>query len=106
MSPDTAVSECVLALTASDVSVALVRDERGIIVGMISAIELQRAMNSVEGCLRAAARDVMSANVPVVEEDVPVLDAEKRMESEGLPALLVLDVEGQPSGLLPRSRKR
>ena len=106
VSPDTAVSECVLALTSSDVGVALVRDEQGMIVGMISAIELQRAMNSVEGCLRASARDIMSASLPVVDEDVPVLDAEQRMENEGVPALLVLDLAGQPSGLLPRSRKR
>ncbi|UJR86897.1 KpsF/GutQ family sugar-phosphate isomerase [Sandaracinus amylolyticus] len=106
VSPDTAVSECVLALTSSDVGVALVRDENGMIVGMVSAIELQRAMNSVEGCLRASVREIMSVSVPVVDEDTLVLDAEQRIENEGLFALLVLDDEGQPSGILTRARRR
>lgn len=104
--PDTALSEIVLALASSEVAIALVRDDEDHIVGMITPTELQRAMTAVEGCLRAPARDVMSRNIPIVDGDVSLVEAQSRMESEDLPALLVVDGDGQPAGLLARPRKR
>jgi CBS domain-containing protein len=65
-------------------------------------MELQRAITGVEGSLQAPVVDVMSRDVPRVDADVSVLDAEERMEREGLPALLVVDPDGRPVGLLPR----
>jgi arabinose-5-phosphate isomerase len=104
--PDAPVSECVLALAGSDLGVALVRDEEERIVGMITPVELQRAMTGVEGCLRAPAREIMTRRLPVVDGETSLIDAEALLEREDVPALLVLGDDGQPCGLLPRPRKR
>ncbi len=106
VSPDAPVSECVLALASSDLGVALVQDDDERIVGMITAVELQRAMTGVEGCLRAPARDIMTRELPVVEGETALIEAEDLLERGGHAALLVLGADGQPFGLLPRPRKR
>jgi predicted transcriptional regulator len=96
----------VLALASADHAVALVRDADDEVIGMITPVELQRAMTGVEGALRAPARDVMSRHVPTVEGETSVMLAEQRMETEDLAALLVLGADGRPIGLLPRPRRR
>lgn len=106
VSPDAPVSECVLALASSDLGVALVQDDDDRVVGMITAVELQRAMTGVEGCLRAPAREIMTRELPVVEGETSLIDAEALLEREGHAALVVLGADGQPFGLLPRARKR
>ena len=106
VTPDTVLSEVVLALASADHAVALVRDADDEVIGMITPIELQRAMTGVEGALRAPARDVMSREVPTVEGETSVMLAEQRMETEDLAALLVLGADGRPIGLLPRPRRR
>lgn len=103
---DAPVSECVLALAGSDLGVALVQDDDERIVGMITPVELQRAMTGVEGCLRAPAREIMTRRLPTVDGEVALIEAEELLEREDVPALLVLGEDGQPCGLLPRPRKR
>ncbi len=106
LAPDAPVSECLLGLSASDLGVALVRDEEERIVGIVTAIELQQAMTGVEGCLRAPVRDIMSRNLPLVDGHVPLSHAERMLEESNVPALLVVDADGLPCGLLPRTRRR
>jgi arabinose-5-phosphate isomerase len=106
LSLDAPVSECLLGLSASDLGVALVRDEDECIVGIVTAVELQRAMTGVEGCLRAPVRDIMNRNLPLVDGHVPLSHAEELLEQSNLPALIVTDVDGLPCGLLPRARQR
>jgi arabinose-5-phosphate isomerase len=105
LAPDVAVSECVLALAGSEHSVALVRDTDGI-VGMVTPVELQRALTRVEGAMQAPVREIMNRVLPVVDADTLVVEAEARMEREGSAAMIVLADDGELGGLLLRSRKR
>lgn len=106
LSVDAPVSECLLALSGSDLGMALVRDDDEHIVGVITAVELQRAMTGVEGCLRAPVRDIMSRELPLVEGHLPLDVAERILEESLAPALIVTGADGLPCGILPRARRR
>lgn len=102
---DSLLSDCMIALAGAETSVALVRDDAGRIVGMITPVELQRAVSSVEGWLRASVSEIMERTVPTIEGSTLVQEARERMEREGVPALVVVDEDGVPYGVLSARTK-
>jgi arabinose-5-phosphate isomerase len=101
--PQTTVRECVLELTRSDLPLALVRDGDRLL-GVVTSSELRDALSS-ESCMTASVVEIMNAYPPAVAPDILVGEAEMRMESEGLDALVVVDGTGEVHGVLARSRK-
>lgn len=102
VSPQTAVSECILGLAKSALPLALVH-EGAQLVGIVSAAEIEVALRGSPELLVQPVRQLMNTAPPVIDPNVLAGEAERRMQREGLDALLVVDSAGEVHGVFARS---
>ncbi|MAC24925.1 MAG: KpsF/GutQ family sugar-phosphate isomerase [Sandaracinus sp.] len=95
---DASARDCTLALARSRVPMVLVLEGRRL-RGVIGEAELRDALDASDG-LNAPVASFMKADPPVIAADALVVDAEALMERAGLPALVVVDDDGQVCGML------
>ncbi len=102
--PDAPLRECVLSLARSDLPLALVHDGHKLL-GVVTSTEIECALRDAPELLSEPVVEVMNPNPPVVGPDVLVGEAERRMQREGIDALLVVDAAGGVQGVFVRSRR-
>jgi len=91
--------DCIIALTRSRVHVLLVVD-RGRPCGIVTDRELQRVLHTSDLALDVPVAEVMNPELPTIDADTPIGDAEIRMLQQGLDALIAVDADGKVCGVL------
>ena len=100
LAPETSVRESLLTLASSALPLALVCDG-STLLGVLTSEDLRRADDvSMDAPVRCA----MNTAPPVTEPSVLIVEAERRMDREGLDALVVVDSTGEVCGVYPRRR--
>lgn len=100
LSPDTPVRESLLTLAASDLPLALVCDKTTLL-GVLTAQDVRAA--GANG-LEQPVSEVMNTTPPVIEPGVLIAEADRRMDRDGLDALVVVDGKGKVTGVYTRRR--
>lgn len=84
-----------------------VLDERGQLIGIVSRVDVLHSLVNVTVAIEQPAHsggttvgEVMSPQVPTVEEDTPLADIVERMVAGNLRRVIVLDQRGLPVGLI------
>lgn len=101
---DARSSDCVFAMARSRLPIVLVMEDDELI-GTVSEHELKRALEQDAG-LDMPVANVMNPIPLVVEQDLPLKDADNRMRADGLDALVVVDAEGKVCGVIVQSTAR
>jgi arabinose-5-phosphate isomerase len=94
--------ECVLALARGRCPFVLVQHDDEL-CGIVGEPEIRRALESSDACLDTPVASIMNPEPAVIEAGALIGVAERRMERERVDALVVVDVQGQVCGVLPRS---
>jgi arabinose-5-phosphate isomerase len=94
--------ECVLALARARCPFVLVQHDDEL-CGIVGEPEIRRALESSDACLDTPVASIMNAEPAVIEAGALIGVAERRMERERVDALVVVDLQGQVCGVLPRS---
>jgi arabinose-5-phosphate isomerase len=104
--PRTATArDCILSLTRSHVHVLVVED-RGRPCGIVTDKELSRVLHTSDLALDVPVAEVMSPDLPTIDGEILIEEAELRMMQHGLDALLVTDKHGKICGVLTAGSER
>ncbi|MEC7520801.1 MAG: KpsF/GutQ family sugar-phosphate isomerase [Myxococcota bacterium] len=102
IAPGAPLREALLSLSESELPLALVC-EGETLHGVVTSDDVRDAMRRGLD-MEAPTRDAMNADPAIVEPGVLVAEAERRMEREGLDALVVVDQTGEVVGVFGRRR--
>lgn len=98
--PDATLRDALLELAASDLPMALVCEGRTLL-GVLTPEDVRgTSPESFEGPVGA----VMSRTPPVIQPQALIVEADRKLEAEGLLALVVVDTSGEVHGVYPRRR--
>ncbi|QDP01953.1 SIS domain-containing protein [Thalassotalea sp. PS06] len=92
------MKHAIMVMTKSQHGVAIVCDE-GKLAGVITDGDLRRALVSGEDMNTIVASDIMSTNPITISEDAKVIEAEELMRDSQIKQILVVDGDGNVSGL-------
>ena len=98
--PSTLVYEALFVMTQKRWGLAIVVDDRGGLAGVITDGDLRRALAVKPNLLQTPVSDIMTCSPVTIREDAPVTEAEARMQSLRLKALIVLNHEERVSGII------
>ncbi|MFW6031114.1 MAG: KpsF/GutQ family sugar-phosphate isomerase [Myxococcota bacterium] len=98
VSRDGTVADCVFALARTGLPVVLIMQNEGL-CGIVHGDSLRKALDRDQR-LERPLDELIESDVPIIEEDAPLVEAEDRMHRDGLDALVVLDERGRVSGVL------
>ena len=98
--PDATLRDALLELAASDLPMALVCEGRTLL-GVLTPEDVRGTPpESFEGPVGA----VMSRRPPVIQPQALIVEADRKLDAEGLVALVVVDTSGEVHGVYPRRR--
>src|SRR5690606_17085265 len=103
VAPDAPLRDCIVALTRGQIPLALVYDGDRLL-GVISANELDDVLQTPERLAQSVA-SVMNSSPPVISPEALVGEAERRMENDGVDAMLVVDAAGKVHGVFVRQKR-
>ncbi|WP_422450367.1 MULTISPECIES: KpsF/GutQ family sugar-phosphate isomerase [unclassified Endozoicomonas] len=95
-----AITDVVFTMTEARTGLALVQDDNGQLIGVITDGDLRRVLvdhSSIQGMLAA---DIMSVNPVSVSQDIKLVDAEVIMREAHVKCLVATDEQGQVVGLI------
>ena len=98
--PTTTVGEALLVMSHGRRGLAIVLDESDELCGVVTDGDLRRALTCKGNLLEREVSEIMTRTPVTVLESVPVAEAEERMQSRRLKALIVLNAEGRVSGVI------
>ena len=100
MLPTTTVGEALLVMSHGRRGLAIVVDEADGLCGVVTDGDLRRALASKGNLLDREISEIMTQTPVTISESAPVAEAEERMQSLRLKALIVLNAEGRVSGVI------
>jgi arabinose-5-phosphate isomerase len=100
VTPERKVSEALFTMTAGRCGLAVVVDEGGEAIGIITDGDLRRALQQRPGLLDLAVSEIMTAQPVTIHEDATLHEAEERMHRLRLKALVVIDHGHRVSGVI------
>jgi len=98
--PTTTVGEALLVMSHGRRGLAIVVDESDELRGIVTDGDLRRALARKPNLLDRAISEIMTPTPVTIPENAPVAEAEERMQSLRLKALIVLNAEGRVSGVI------
>lgn len=98
--PETPFHECLLAMTANRGGIAVVMDENGALIGIVTDGDIRRYQTEHQDMSRCQASDLMSINPKTVSEDATMEEAKRIMNETKVKALVVSDANNNPVGLV------
>ena len=98
--PTTTVGEALLVMSHGRRGLAIVIDERDELLGVVTDGDLRRALANKGNLLDREISEIMTQTPVTISENAPVAEAEERMQSLRLKALIALNVEGRVSGVI------
>lgn len=75
-------------------------DDEGRLIGVITDGDLRRLLEKTDRVFSLTAKDVMTTNPKVIDKDSLAIIAAKKMENYGITALIVIDDERKPIGII------
>lgn len=99
VSPGQSVRESLVTMTAGRLGLVLVMEgER--LLGIVTDGDLRRALQRLDNILDVAVSEIMTPEPVTIHENTVLTEAEERMVSKKIKALVVLDDAGKVSGIL------
>lgn len=98
--PTTTVGEALLVMSHGRRGLAIVLDDADRLCGIVTDGDLRRALARKGDLLDREVSEIMTQTPVTISESAPVAEAEERMQSLRLKALLVLNSEGRVSGVI------
>jgi arabinose-5-phosphate isomerase len=99
IAPSQTVRDSLFTITRGRLGLALVIED-GELRGIVTDGDLRRAMQRHEDVLNVPVSEIMSTQPATIEEDALLSEAEKLMRRRKIKALVVVDREGNPTGLV------
>lgn len=96
---DAPMKDVILEMTTKR-GITSVVDEEGRLIGVITDGDLRRLLEKTDKIFSLKAIDVMTTNPKVIDKDSLAVVAVKRMENYGITALIVIDEERRPIGII------
>jgi arabinose-5-phosphate isomerase len=100
VSRSSCMKEVINVMTSGRQGVAVVVDERQLVIGVITDGDLRRALGRYENVFALKAEDIMTANPRTIGKDLKLYEAEKIFNRYEIITLIVADDEGKLLGLL------
>jgi arabinose-5-phosphate isomerase len=97
---DRLMPEVLTVMNRTKFGVAIVVDGQGRIAGVITDGDLRRLFSTHANPLNATAGEVASPNPRTIPADAPLIEALKIMEISQITALIILDADKRPVGLI------
>jgi arabinose-5-phosphate isomerase len=102
VSPAANALDAMSAMSAGRLGAAIVADEKGALLGVITDGDLRRAMEQKrERFFTTRAEEIMTKNPKTIAPKTRLIEAEETMDRLGVHQLIVLDDQGKIVGLLP-----
>ena len=92
--------EAVLEMTSKRLGMTAVVDERDVLVGIITDGDLRRQLQKNEKLFEQRAEECMTRNPKTVGASELAVKALETMERHAITALLIVDPQGRPDGIL------
>ncbi len=99
VSEDTGMKDVIIEMTSKR-GITSVVDDNGRVVGVITDGDLRRLLEREPDIFSLKASDVMSKNPKVIDKDSLAVEAANRMERYGITALIVVDDDMKPIGIV------
>jgi len=96
---DASMKEVILEMTTKR-GITSVVDEEGRVVGVITDGDLRRLLEREENIFSLTAKEVMTTNPKIIGKDSLAVEAASRMEYYGITALIVVNEEREPIGIV------
>ena len=100
VTPERKVSEALFTMTRGRCGLAVVVDEAGEPVGIITDGDLRRALQQRPGLLDLPVSEIMTAQPVTIHQDATLHEAEERMHRLRLKALVVIDRKHRVAGVI------
>lgn len=75
-------------------------DEHGLVAGVITDGDLRRAINGKGDIFKLKPEDIMTSNPKITHPDELAISAVKKMEDNGITALIVISDDKKPTGII------
>jgi arabinose-5-phosphate isomerase len=98
--PTTTIGEALLVMSYGRRGLAIVLDDSDRLCGIVTDGDLRRALASKGDLLDREVSEIMTQTPVTIVESAPVAEAEERMQSLRLKALVVVNSEGRVSGVI------
>jgi len=93
------MKEVILEMTTKR-GITSVVDNNGVLRGVITDGDLRRLLEKTSDIFKFKAKDVMTTNPKTITKDELAVAAARKMEHYGITALIVIDKEGKPIGVI------
>ena len=100
VSADDIVRDVLFAITKAGAGAAVVADDKGTMLGIITDGDVRRHMLNDENCLRLRASEIMTSGPKTVSPDQLAVEGLRLLETFKIGEVPVIDVEGKPVGML------
>ena len=100
VSKTTPMKDVITIMTSGRLGLAVVVDEKGLIIGVITDGDLRRALNKHENIFQYNAEKFMTRGPKTIDKDLLLYEAEKVLNQYAVNALLVADKEKKLLGVL------
>jgi arabinose-5-phosphate isomerase len=97
---DASLKEVILEMSGKRLGLTCVVDAAGRLQGIITDGDLRRSMERAADLLCSEAREMMTRQPKTVELTTPAVEALALMEKYSITALLIVDIEARPIGVL------
>ena len=98
--PSTSLADALMVISAKGLGMSTVTDENHILLGIFTDGDLRRALEQGHDLSTTEVGLVMSQGAKTIDGDALAAEAVKRMESEGISALVVTDKKGAVTGVI------
>lgn len=96
---DAPMKDVILEITTKR-GITSVVDDSGKLIGVITDGDLRRLLERTDRVFSLTAKDAMTTNPKVIDQDSLAVIAAKKMENYGITALIVIDDEEKPIGII------
>jgi|Deesub1362B_J571_1020462.scaffolds.fasta_scaffold00090_20 arabinose-5-phosphate isomerase len=96
---DAPMKDVILEMTTKR-GITSVVDDKGKLIGVITDGDLRRLLERTDRVFSLTAKDAMTTNPKVIDQDSLAVIAAKKMENYGITALIVIDDEEKPIGII------
>jgi arabinose-5-phosphate isomerase len=98
---ESCLKEVINVMTSSHLGTAVVVEESGCVIGIITDGDLRRALNRGDDVLNLTSEQIMNKNPITVSKDKTIHEAEKLLLDAEIITLIICDDEGKLRGLVP-----
>lgn len=100
VAPTTSLADALMVISAKGLGMSTVTDERKSLLGIFTDGDLRRALEQGHSLSTTEVGSVMSQGAKTIDGDALAAEAVKRMESDGISALVVTDKTGAVTGVI------